>query len=210
MAYKLKKKNRQEKNVEYLENKDFDRLLVNNTPFITALAKTFHQPEHQADLFQVGSIGLFKAFNSFNQDNGVLFLSYAKHCILNEMKEFLRVNANTVRTPIKLIRANESPKPCLSLNTPVGDEGSILEDFIASDEPEDLSAKEPLRNAINRIKDDVVRDIIYMAYGMGDYSRPYTLLEIAAKYNYSRENIRLKIIKGLTVLKNDNRLKQDL
>lgn len=210
MAYKLKLKTRQEKNKEYLENGDFDRLLVNNTPFIRTLAKTFHQPDQMDDLCQVGSIGLFKAFKSFNQESGNSFLSYAKQAILNEMRGYLMVNGNTVRTPVQMIKDKEPTKPCYSLNTPVGEDGATLEDFLASEVSEEGPDKKSLYEAINRIEKERWRDMLLCYYGMGDYQEygPRDYKAVGDVFGCTRENSRVTINKAIKVLQDDNRFKQ--
>ena len=135
MTTKRKKyqlKTRQELNELYLANNDFDNLLINNTPFIRAIAKTFHQPDNLDDLIQEGNIALYRAFTTFNPKLGKPFLGYAKPIITNQMKSWLRIHSNVIRTPTNLIGSDDLIQT-ISISTPVDENDTPLSEFIASE-----------------------------------------------------------------------------
>ena len=199
-------KTRQEKNKEYLAAKDYDRLIINNKPFILALAKTFNQTlSKQQDLVQEGEIAIWIAATTFDETKGN-FLAYAKLLIINKMKDYLTKYGNTVRTPINVIRDKDTqPKITISLNNPVGDDGAILEDFIASEVSEEGFDLSFVKTVLNDLKPKQ-REIIEMYFGLVPGTEPLIQAEIAQYYGTSKQNINQQINKVLKKLENDKRL----
>lgn len=67
------------------------RLLEQNLPLVTAIAKRFlNRGVELDDLKQLGSIGLLKAIRRFDTDMNVCFSTYAVPLIAGEIKRFLR------------------------------------------------------------------------------------------------------------------------
>lgn len=75
------------------------------------------------DIVQCGMIGLCQAATSWDKSKGA-FATLAGTCICNQIKEEFRKRQKRI--------------DAISLDTPVGDEDSTLEDFIESDEEFDL------------------------------------------------------------------------
>ena len=61
-------------------------LICGNLRLVLSIIQRFtNRGENLDDLFQVGCIGLVKAVDSFNADNGARFATYASKCIQNEI-----------------------------------------------------------------------------------------------------------------------------
>ena len=68
-----------------------DTLIKLNLPLVTSISKKFlNRGYDYEDIFQIGSIGLVKAFNKFDQSFNVKFSTYAVPMIMGEIKRFLR------------------------------------------------------------------------------------------------------------------------
>lgn len=192
-------KTRQELNSIYLANNDFNNLLANNSLFILKIAKSFNQPQYLKDLQQEGNIALHKAFTTFNPELGKPFLGYAKPIILNQMRGWLMVNSNTVRTPIKLFKGENEIKKVISINTPFEDSDTTLADTIPQ-----IEEKEPLFDINDVFKQlnlkEREEDYINLYFGFNNLE-PIGLKEIGDKYGVSRQAVSLIINKVLKQMK---------
>lgn len=192
-------KTRQELNSIYLANNDFNNLLANNSLFILKIAKSFNQPQYLKDLQQEGNIALYKAFSTFNPELGKPFLGYAKPIILNNMRGWLRINSNTVRTPIKLFKGENEIKKVISINTPFEDSDTTLADTIPQ-----IEEKEPLFDINDVFKQlnlkEREEDYINLYFGFNNLE-PIGLKEIGDKYGVSRQAVSLIINKVLKQMK---------
>ena len=80
-----------------------DELVVQYLPLVHRLCRRFsNSGEPREDLFQVGTIGLFKAIGKFDPARGVTFTTYAVPVILGEIKNHLRDHGWSVKLPRKL------------------------------------------------------------------------------------------------------------
>lgn len=68
-----------------------DTIVENNLGLVWSVAKKFYGRGHEPDdLFQIGSIGLIKAIDKFDDTFGVRFSTYAVPMIIGEIKRFIR------------------------------------------------------------------------------------------------------------------------
>lgn len=75
-----------------------DEMIESNLDLVTMLARKYaNHRTRQEDLVSVGSIGLIKAVESFDESKNVKFSTYASTCIKNEMLMYLRSNAYVSR-----------------------------------------------------------------------------------------------------------------
>ena len=63
---------------------------------LSVIRRFFSKGENPDDLFQIGCVGLIKAIDNFNLDQGVQFSTYAVPMIIGEVKRYLRDN-NSIR-----------------------------------------------------------------------------------------------------------------
>ena len=74
-----------------------NKLIEVNTPLVSSICKRFTNRGYDyEDIFQIGSMGLVKAINNFNDSFNVKFSTYAVPMIIGEIRRYLRDN-NTIR-----------------------------------------------------------------------------------------------------------------
>lgn len=79
-------------------------LITENSPLIKSVIRRFcNRGVEYDDLYQLGSLGFFKAINNFSPEFGVKFSTYAVPMIMGEVKRFLRDNG-----AIKVSRATKT------------------------------------------------------------------------------------------------------
>ena len=62
------------------------KLILHNLRLVAHIVRKYYSTsKNQDDLVSIGTIGLVKAVDSFNIDNGARFATYAAKCIQNEM-----------------------------------------------------------------------------------------------------------------------------
>ena len=67
------------------------RLIEHNLRLVAHIIKKYYSNSNdQDDLISIGTIGLIKAIDSFNQEKGIRLSSYAARCIENEILMFFR------------------------------------------------------------------------------------------------------------------------
>jgi RNA polymerase sporulation-specific sigma factor len=70
-----------------------EKFVYGNLRLVLSVIQRFNnRGENPDDLFQVGCIGLIKAIDNFNVDQGVQFSTYAVPMIIGEIRRFLRDN----------------------------------------------------------------------------------------------------------------------
>lgn len=68
-----------------------NRLIEMNLPLVASISKKFlNRGYDYEDIFQIGSMGLVKAVNNFDNNYNVKFSTYAVPMIIGEIKRFLR------------------------------------------------------------------------------------------------------------------------
>lgn len=72
-------------------NEELTKLIVDNQKLIYSVCSRYPY-ENQEDLFQVGAIGLIKAYKNFDQTMGAKFTTYAFPYILGEVRKYAREN----------------------------------------------------------------------------------------------------------------------
>jgi len=73
-----------------------DILIERNLRLVAYVAKKYYQcPKDYEDLISIGTIGLIKAINNFDNDKGIRLATYAVRCIQNEILMCLRSAVST-------------------------------------------------------------------------------------------------------------------
>lgn len=67
-----------------------EKIILENKNLIYSISNYFSNYKSKEDLFQVGCIGLIKAYNNYDSSKGVKFSTYAYSYILGEMKRYVR------------------------------------------------------------------------------------------------------------------------
>ena len=185
-----------EKELEYFmqaargDDKAREELIVHNLRLVSHIVRKYYASNpNQDDLISIGTIGLIKAIDTFNAENGARFATYAAKCIQNEILMNFRAKKKL---------ANE-----VSINETidVDRDGNPLTyiDVIGCDEciSEEIERKIEIEKAlkyVNAVLSERERIIIVMRYGLYG-RRALTQKETAEKLNISRSYVS-RIEKG--------------
>lgn len=69
---------------------NIDELIESNSKLIYSVVKIFSNNSNKEDLYQVGVMGMIKAYNNFDSTVNVKFTTYAYPYILGEIKRYVR------------------------------------------------------------------------------------------------------------------------
>ena len=174
-----------------------NRLIEHNLRLVAHVVKKYSNTMYETDdLISIGTIGLIKAVDSFNNEKGIRLATYASRCIENEL--------------LMLIRSSKKQSKEVSLFEPVGSdkEGNTIQllDICVSEDPDIVERMEEqqklgkLREYIDKVLTEREREIITLRYGMKD-GREVTQREIADKLNISRSYVSRIEKKALKKLK---------
>ena len=160
------------------------RLILHNLRLVAHIVRKYYsQSKNQDDLISIGTIGLIKAVDTFNIENGARFATYASKCIQNEI--------------LMSFRAGKKHQSEISINETidVDRDGNPLSymDVIASEEDmeEEIQRKIMTERALRCIKTALsLREgqIIIMRYGLFG-TVAMTQREIAEKLGISRSYV---------------------
>lgn len=78
------------------------QLWQQNNGYIAAIAKRFCGYEDMEDLMQQGYIGLHRAVDGYNREEGVSFINYAGYWIRQSMQRYIEDCGSVVRIPVNL------------------------------------------------------------------------------------------------------------
>lgn len=160
-------------------------LIEHNLRLVAHIVKKYSQPEKDnEDLLSIGTVGLIKAVDSFDEGKGIRLGTYAARCIENELLMFFRAGKKTAKE--------------IYLYDPIGTdkEGnsiSLLETIEAEEEDytERLERKEKLSvlpKLLMSQLEEREREIIGLRYGLYG-GRELTQREIADRLNISRSYV---------------------
>ncbi len=159
-------------------------LIEHNLRLVAHIIKKYYSGiREQEDLISIGTIGLIKAVNTFDNAKGTRLATYAARCIENEILMNFRNQKKSaqdlyISDPIDM---DKDGNP-LSLIDIIATGDTIVEDL-------DLKIKsEKLRRFVTQISDERERLIIEMRYGL-DGSKPVTQREIANQLHISRSYV---------------------
>lgn len=167
-----------------------EKLILHNLRLVSHVVRKYYSTaKNQEDLVSIGSIGLIKAVDSFNPENGTRFATYAAKCIQNEILMHFRSQ--------KKLSAEVSINETIDVDR----DGNPLTyiDVIATEdnieEEVDLKVKSAMvRRLVNSVLEERERQIIVLRYGLGG-GKPYTQREVAQMLGISRSYVS-RIEKG--------------
>ncbi len=161
-----------------------NELIEHNLRLVAHIVKKYYSTsQNQDDLISIGTIGLIKAVDSFNPDNGARFATYAGKCLQNEILMYFRAQ--------KKLAAEVSMNETIDVDK----EGNPLTwgDIIATDDTiaDDLDIKVRSARAISIISSELTpreRQVVSMRYGIGG-AEAITQREVAEKLGISRSYV---------------------
>ena len=172
-------------------------LILHNLRLVAHIVRKYYSSSNeQDDLVSIGTIGLVKAVDTFNVDNGARFATYAAKCIQNEI--------------LMNFRAKKKHASDISINETidVDRDGNPLSymDVISSDEdmPEEIDRQIMSSRAlrcVGSVLTERERQIIVMRYGLFGI-KELTQREIAEKLHISRSYVSRIEKSALEKLKN--------
>ena len=172
-----------------------NKLIEHNLRLVAHIVKKYLSTNYeQDDMISIGTIGLIKAINTFDESKGIKLATYASKCIDNEILMYFR-SQKKVSQDISIsepIDADSEGNP-LTLMDIICVDNKITENI------EDKIMSEQLYNFIEEINDEREKMIIVLRYGLYG-STPLTQKQIAKKLDISRSyvsRIEKRVIENL-------------
>lgn len=162
-----------------------DRLIEHNLRLVAHIVKKYYTSSRdQDDLISVGTIGLIKAIDSFDAENGARFATYAGKCLQNEI--------------LMYFRAQKKHAGVMSVNDSVdidkdGNPLTYLEIIAAPDDIVDTIDRklrlEKIERAIKTVLTERERRIMVLRYGLSKSGKSYAQRDVAKMLNISRSYV---------------------
>ncbi len=161
-----------------------EKLILHNLRLVSHIVRKYYgSGQNQEDLISIGTIGLIKAIDSFDSDNGTRFATYAGKCLQNEILMHFRAGKKT-QNDISLddtIEIDKEGNPLTYMDV-ISSEDTIAEDLFVRMSSQ--KAFEIIRNELPRRQ----REIIVRRYGL-DGREPETQRAIAERLGISRSYV---------------------
>lgn len=162
-----------------------NRLIEHNLRLVAHIVKKYYTSSRdQDDLISVGTIGLIKAIDSFDAENGARFATYAGKCLQNEI--------------LMYFRAQKKHAGVMSVNDSVdidkdGNPLTYLEIIAAPDDIVDTIDRklrlEKIERAIKTVLTERERRIMVLRYGLIKSGKSYAQRDVAKMLNISRSYV---------------------
>lgn len=161
-----------------------DMLIEHNMRLVAHIVKKYYTAaQNQEDLISIGTIGLIKAIDSFNPENGARFATYAGKCLQNEILMHFRSQKKTsgevyINDPID---TDKDGNPLTYIDI------IKVDDNIAAELDAKITGSKALRIIANEL-DERERAIIILRYGLS--GKPaITQREVAQRLKISRSYV---------------------
>ena len=172
------------------------RLIEHNLRLVAHIVRKYYLSYSMPDeLISIGCLGLMKAVDSFDHQNGAKFTTYASKCIQNEILMFFRSQ--------KKLSAEVS----ISETIDIDKDGNpwTYSDIISVDDTiaEDLDYRLQSDKALRLVRTELMpreQEIIMLRYGLGK-EHPHTQREVANKLHISRSYVSRIEKKALALLR---------
>ncbi len=161
-----------------------ETLIRHNMRLVAHIVKKYNGAAETDDMLSVGSIGLIKAINTFEEGHGTRLATYTARCIENEI--------------LMLIRAGKKHKGNVSLSDPVGTDKDgnelTLMDLLFEKEDkvfgsvEQSLMQEKFLEAVRRLLTERETTIVCMRYALTG-GVPLAQREVAQKLKISRSYV---------------------
>lgn len=166
------------------DEKARERLINCNLRLVAHIVKKYYtNSRDQEDLISIGTIGLIKAIDSYNVNNGTRFATYAGKCLQNEILMYFRSQKKTAcESSINdTIELDRDGNPLTYIDV-ISVEDNIIDEI-------DLKSKrEMIAWAVKHKLTARERKIINLRYGL-DNAPPITQREVAQRLGISRSYV---------------------
>lgn len=159
------------------------RLIEHNLRLVAHIVKKYYVTgSDQDDLISIGTIGLIKAVDTFDQGKGIRLSSYASKCIENEILMSFRTGKKTAQD-VSINEPIDSDKDgnALTLMDTMAVDDTVIDDIDVRMKSEKLYGYLPSLEPRER-------SVVCMRYGLGG-RKPLPQREVAAKLGISRSYV---------------------
>ena len=162
-----------------------DKLIEHNLRLVAHIVKKYNMTDKETDdLISIGTIGLIKAIDTFDDEKGIRLATYASRCIDNELLMMLRSNKRLNKEVYLYdpIRSDREGNEINLLDIIEETDTDIVENIVLE---EDIKK---LYSVIGKVLTDREREIISLRYGLVN-RKEVTQREIANKLGISRSYV---------------------
>lgn len=162
-----------------------DKLIEHNLRLVAHIVKKYNMVDKETDdLISIGTIGLIKAIDTFDDEKGIRLATYASRCIDNELLMMLRSGKRLAKEVYLYdpIGSDREGNEINLLDIIEAAEVDIVENIVLE---EDIKK---LYNMIDKVLTDREREIICLRYGLSN-RKEVTQREIANKLGISRSYV---------------------
>lgn len=162
-----------------------DKLIEHNLRLVAHIVKKYNMVDKETDdLISIGTIGLIKAIDTFDNDKGIRLATYASRCIDNELLMMLRSNKRLKREVYLYdpIGSDREGNEINLLDIIEETDTDIIENIVLEEDVKKL------HRIIGKVLTDREREIISLRYGLVN-KKEVTQREIANKLGISRSYV---------------------
>ena len=162
-----------------------EKLIEHNLRLVAHIVKKYNSQDRDLDdLISIGTIGLIKAVNTFDEKKGGRLVTYAARCIENELLMMLRQEKKLLRevSLYEPIGTDQEGNHISLLDIICTDEAALIEQFIHR------HYLSHLNEMVSHLSDKREQEIIIKRYGLMG-GEPLTQKEVAAELGISRSYV---------------------
>ena len=181
------------------DKKAKDVLIEHNMRLVAHIVKKYHQNDRELEeLISIGTIGLIKGVNSFDETKGSKLVTYAAKCIENELLMYIRLEKKKARevSIYESVGTDKEGNEVSYLDVIGNNDENTLNVLILSDNVVQLY------EVLNSLPDDKGKQVIVLRYGL--YGRtPMTQKQVARLLGISRSYVSRIEKKALLALRRE-------
>lgn len=162
-----------------------DKLIEHNLRLVAHIVKKYNMADKETDdLISIGTIGLIKAIDTFDDEKGIRLATYASRCIDNELLMMLRSGKRLAKEVYLYdpIGSDREGNEINLLDIIEEAEVDIVENIVLEDDIKKLY------QIIGKVLTDREREIICLRYGLSN-RKEVTQREIASMLGISRSYV---------------------
>ncbi|MFT4145485.1 MAG: RNA polymerase sporulation sigma factor SigK [Mobilitalea sp.] len=162
-----------------------DKLIEHNLRLVAHIVKKYNMIDKETDdLISIGTIGLIKAIDTFDDEKGIRLATYASRCIENELLMMLRGGRHLSKEVFLYdpIGSDREGNEINLLDIIEETEVDIVENIVLEDDIKKLYSM------IGQVLTDREKEIICLRYGLSN-RKEVTQREIANKLGISRSYV---------------------
>jgi RNA polymerase sporulation-specific sigma factor len=162
-----------------------DKLIEHNLRLVAHIVKKYNMVDKETDdLISIGTIGLIKAIDTFDEEKGIRLATYASRCIDNELLMMLRSGKRLAKEVYLYdpIGSDREGNEINLLDIIEEAEIDIIENIVLEDDIKKLY------HIIGKVLTEREREIICLRYGLSNH-KEVTQREIAGKLGISRSYV---------------------